>query len=210
MPKALRTSVYIDGFNLFYGALKGTTHKWLDLSALMKVLLPANRVDRIKLFTARITSRADDPRAHERQNAWLRALKANCPDVEIVFGHFLSHTTRMHLASPPRFGPRTVEVIKTEEKGSDVNLAVHMVDDCWRNRFDVAVIISNDSDLAEPMKMVRALNKATGLITPSARRASQQLVQHSSFRKILRSSHLAAAQLPETIPGTAISKPHRW
>ena len=206
----MRTHVYVDGFNLYYGALKGTPHKWLDLERLMTGLLPRNDVQAIKLFTARIKSRPDDPTVAQRQNAYLRALTAHCPRVELVFGHFLSHTTRMPLASPAANGARTVDVIKTEEKGSDVNLAVHMVDDAWRDLYDAAVIVSNDSDLAEAMKRVRALGKTTGLVTPAARRASQQLARHANFRKQLRSRHLAKAQLPEQIPGTNISRPDEW
>lgn len=206
----MRTYVYIDGFNLYYGALKGTDYKWLDVNALMSSLLPRNDILRIKLFTARITPRPNDLDAAKRQNAYLRALDAHCRNLDIIYGHFLSNNTRMYLATPPATGPRTVEVIKTEEKGSDVNLAVHMVDDAWQDLYDVGVVISNDSDLAGPMKIVRRLKKSTGLITPSKRRPSQQLLQHSSFRKTLRPAQLAAAQLPAQIPGTPISKPVAW
>lgn len=206
----MRTYVYADGFNLYYGALKGTGFKWLDLSALMSNLLPRNDIIRVKLFTARITPRPNDLDASKRQNAYLRALGAHCSNLDIIYGHFLSNATRMYLANPPVTGPRTVKVVKTEEKGSDVNLAVHMVDDAWRDLYDVGVVISNDSDLAGPMKIVQRLKKTTGLITPGKRRPSQQLLRYSSFRKTLRPAHLTAAQLPDQIPGTPISKPRAW
>jgi len=32
---ALRTRVYIDGYNLYYGCLKNSPHKWLDVRALL-------------------------------------------------------------------------------------------------------------------------------------------------------------------------------
>ncbi|MBR9824490.1 MAG: NYN domain-containing protein [Alphaproteobacteria bacterium] len=53
----MRTYVYIDDFTLYYGALKGTDYKWLDLSALMSNLLPRNNIIRVELFTARIKPR---------------------------------------------------------------------------------------------------------------------------------------------------------
>ena len=53
---------------------------------------------------------------------YLRAL-ATMPHVSVRLGHFLTSTVRMPLVAPPPGGPRTVEVIKTKEKGSDVNLA---------------------------------------------------------------------------------------
>jgi len=206
----MRTYVYVDGFNLYYGALKGTPYKWLDLSALMSNILPRNDIIRVKLFTARITPRPNDLDASKRQDAYLRAMSAHCSNLDIIYGHFLYNTTRMYLADPPATGPRTVEVVKTEEKGSDVNLAVHMVDDAWQDLYDVGVVISNDSDLAGPMEIVQRLKKTTGLITPGRRRPSQQLLQHSSFRKTLRPAQLAAAQLPDQIPGTPISRPRSW
>jgi hypothetical protein len=47
------TNVYVDGFNLYYGCLKGTPYKWLDLGALCQVLLPPNKIQRIRYFTPR-------------------------------------------------------------------------------------------------------------------------------------------------------------
>jgi uncharacterized LabA/DUF88 family protein len=47
-----------------------------------------------------------------------------------------------------------VWVDKTEEKGSDVNLASHLLRDAYTKRFEVAVLITNDSDLAEPVRIV--------------------------------------------------------
>ena len=69
-----RAFVYIDGFNLYYGALKGTHEKWLDLQAWCALLLPQHDVRGIVYCTARVTSRPDDPDSHVRQDAYLRAL----------------------------------------------------------------------------------------------------------------------------------------
>jgi len=55
---ALIANVYIDGFNLYYGCLKGTLDKWLDPAALARRLLPADTIKRIRYFTARPPSRA--------------------------------------------------------------------------------------------------------------------------------------------------------
>ena len=68
-------------------------------------------------------------------------------------------------ANPP---PRIVEVIKMEEKGSDVNLSVHLLNDAWKDRYDCAVLVTNDSDMAEAMRLVKKgfYNKKLGLITP--------------------------------------------
>jgi|SRR5665213_1848227 len=128
------TNVCVDGFNLYYGCLKGSQHKWLNLEALCRHLLPAHEIKRIRCFTAMVAAR-DDPQAPVRQNTYVRALET-LDKVSIHYGHFLTQTTRMTLAQPPAAGPKTIEVIKTEEKGSDVNVATHLVANAFRHDAD--------------------------------------------------------------------------
>lgn len=146
------TDVYVDGFNLYYGCLKGTPYKWLDLGALCQVLLPPNKLQRIRCFTAKVNGQAD-PQQPVRQGTYLRALQT-VPGLTVHLGHFLSSTAHMPPASPAPGGPRTVEVIKTEEKGSDVNLATYLLADAFRADADTFVVVSNDSDLTEPIRLV--------------------------------------------------------
>lgn len=126
----------------------------MDVHALLNVLLQRHhQIIQIEYFTARIKPTTKDPSAPQRQQAYLRALQAHIPHICIHYGHFLQHKTRMANADPP---PNTVNVIKTEEKGSDVNLAVHLLNDAWLNKYECAVIVSNDSDMAEAMRLVKA------------------------------------------------------
>ncbi len=118
------------------------------------------------------------------------------------------------LAEPPsmmlRPLPVTALVVKTEEKGSDVNLASHLVRDAYLDRFDVAVVLSNDTDLVEPIRIVTTdVGKPVGLICPSDR-PSKSLVDEASFVGHITTSRLAAAQFPDSLPGTTISKPLKW
>lgn len=125
----MRTYIYVDGFNLYYGALKNTQYKWLDLNNLFHRILPSyNEIRKIKYFTARIKNRPNNPAQANRQAIYLRALAAYSPNIDFYFGHFLSHPMRMPLANPTRT-QQYCDVIKTEEKGSDVNLAVHFLND---------------------------------------------------------------------------------
>lgn len=55
---ARRTAVYVDGFNLYYGSVKGTPYKWLDLGRLCSLLLPGDQIVYLKYFTAEIHSPA--------------------------------------------------------------------------------------------------------------------------------------------------------
>lgn len=207
----LRTIVYVDGFNFYYGEVRGTPWKWLDPAALFsKVLDPQkNLLVAIKYYTARVQPTPNDPTVHVRQDTYLRALAAHCPLVELHYGHFLRHRVRMEHANPP---PASVDVWKNEEKGSDVNLALHVVNDAWRNAYDCAVIVSNDSDLAEALVLVSQHNKTIGLVTPGApgRKTSLQLLQHADFTRRIRTWMLQNSQLPNPIPGTTIHKPATW
>ena len=148
----MRTNVYIDGFNLYYGAVKGTPYRWLDVARFCAVLLPLDTIHRIRYYTAQVKPRPHDPNQAVRQATYLRALRT-IPNLTIHEGHFLSHVVAMPSATNPA---KMVDVIKTEEKGSDVNLAAHLLRDGFTGDFDVAVVVSNDSDLLEPIRIVQA------------------------------------------------------
>ena len=107
-----RTVVYIDGFNFYYGAVKGTQYKWLDFEALCQRLLPRDQVVKIRYFTARVTARPDDPQRASRQDTYLRAL-ATLPLVQIHYGHFLTQSVRLPRANRRQGQSRTVEVLRT-------------------------------------------------------------------------------------------------
>ena len=208
----MRTYVYVDGFNLYYGSLKGTPWRWLDLVALFQeILQPHHDIVAVKCFTARVSATPRDPSKPMRQNAYLRALTTHRPEVELIFGHFLTHTVPMPRA-PATANVQKVNVIKTEEKGSDVKLAVHLLNDAWLDLYDCAVVASNDSDLAEAMRLVKHHHpaKRIGLITPGKRRPSRQLSMHADFMKPVRTSALQNSQLPDPVPGTRLCKPATW
>lgn len=207
-----RTNIYIDGFNLYYGCLKDTPYKWLDLKALFTLLLDKSQheIKKIKYFTARVSSYNGDDRSHLRQKYYLQAIEQYLPELEIYYGHFLTHPVIAKVVSPP---PNFIKIYKTEEKGSDVNLALHLLNDAWLDDFDCAILVSNDSDLAESLRLVKQHNKNIGLIFPNrdaARRPSRELSKYADFIKKIRVSHLERALLPTNIPGTKIFKPAEW
>jgi uncharacterized LabA/DUF88 family protein len=178
----LRTIVYIDGFNFYYGQLKDSRHKWLNLTKLFKTVLgEENELVKLKYFTARVQPTERDPQVNIRQDTYFRALEVYCPEVETHFGHFLRHKVFAENANPP---PNKIEIFKTEEKGSDVNLALHVLNDAWANAYDCAVIVSNDSDLATALQLVKVQHKKViGLVTPGApqRKPSWQLKKYANF-----------------------------
>jgi len=213
----MRTNVYIDGFNLFYGALKGrgTGYKWLDLGTLCRRLLPRNDIRRIRYFTARVSARPADPRLPERQQAYLRALRT-VPLLTIHEGEFKVTYPWMPVHDPtagPRVLPAKVQVIKTEEKGSDVNLASYMILDACRQDCDLSVVITNESDLCEPIRLVQEeLGVAVGIVNPHPTGKRSRAIQGTFFRQ-LRPNVVLQCQFPDVIKdadGRAIRKPAGW
>ena len=217
---AQRVSVYIDGFNLYYRALKdrkapnGGTYKWLDLTKLASALMPspAYTIAMIRYFTANVRHLPGDPGAPVRQQAYLRALRTQ-PLVTIHLGFFMAKKTRMRLVTPLSDGTKTVEVHKTEEKGSDVNLASYLLLDGFRDAYDVAAVLTNDSDLVEPVRMVRdELKKAVIILEPDPRRHSRELAAVANSFKPIREGALRSSQFPNTLTDSTgtITKPASW
>lgn len=206
----MRTVIYIDGFNLYYGSLKGTPHKWLDLCGLFDRILPdACRPVEIKYYTAHVSSLPHDPNAPVRQGVYLRALRAHCgARLQIRFGHFSVKNVWMPTADDPDV---KAKVIKTEEKGSDVNLAVDLVHDAWSDLFDCAVVVSNDADLEHALQITKQVRrKRVLLVTPGApvRKPLASLVKWAHKNYVISTADLAACQLPAQVVG--LNKPATW
>lgn len=183
-----RVIVYVDGFNLYYRALKGHQCNWLDLRALSLKLLPGYDLTGIKYFTALVNPNGHDPDQQIRQQTYLRAL-STLPDLKIIFGSFLTAERKMPEALAWRSGKYVpVTVIKTEEKGSDVNLASHMLMDGFRDRYDIAALMSNDTDLVEPLRMIRQeLGKDIALLSPSEHPSAKLMKYATTIRRIRKS-----------------------
>lgn len=172
------------------------------------LLLPKDNIQRIKYFTALVTPRRKDPDQLLRQQAFLRALQT-IPNLEIILGTFLSHEITMP-RSP--IGSGFVKVIKTEEKGSDVNLATHLLLDGFRNEYELAVVVSNDSDLLLPIRVVaEQFGKPIGLLNPQ-KDPSVALIPHVMFVKNIRKNVLKNSLFPSVLTDKngRFSKPADW
>lgn len=209
----MRTAVYVDGFNLFHSLLDGRRGaKWLDLHALASAALrPHNTIRLVRYFTARVKATDDDPGKPTRQDFYIRALRAR--DVVVHWGTFKERPKRRRLVDPPPPpASRYAEVWHREEKGSDVNLAVHMVNDAWSNAYDCAVVISNDSDLAEACHLVRSLGKVVGIIG-SPQRPATELAHCSDFYRRIDLAVVRRCQLPHVLvdaQGRQLACPDSW
>jgi hypothetical protein len=218
----LRVNVYVDGFNLYYRALKDGPHRWLDLGALASHLLTTHTVHRVRYFTARVKARAD-PQQPARQQTYLRAL-ATVPNLTIHLGTFMDKKTGARLVTPMPLGTpgvrvnpdgtHTVKVHKTEEKGSDVNLASFLLLDGFQADYEGAAVITNDSDLATPIGMVRdELRIPVFVLDPSQSNGeSRELKAVATHYRKIRVGPLSASQFPATLTDATgtITKPTGW
>lgn len=205
-----KTNVYVDGFNLYYGAVRKTPYKWLDIHKLCCLLLPQNEIYRIRYFTALVQNTPNDPTKAQRQQTFIRALET-LPNLSVHYGSFLASKVRMPLVSPTA-SQHNAHVVKMEEKGSDVNLASLLLADAFREDFEVAVVLSNDSDLVLPIKIVATeLHLPVGILNPH-KRFAVELRKVATFRKQIRKGALKASQFPDTLTDAkgTITKPSDW
>ena len=209
----MHTNLYVDGFNLYYRALKGSQFKWLDLRKLAEVLFLQDSILRVCYFTARINPRPNDLGQPQRQQAYLRAL-GTLQGLDVYYGDFRPRVKTRPLVNPVPGLPRYVTVRDSEEKGSDVNLAMRLLVDGFNGAFEQAVVITNDSDLAGPIKYVRDdLGLRVTVVNPDSANYTQQSLSNAATRvKRLRKSHLRRSQLPPTLEDAqgTITKPPEW
>ena len=188
-----------------------TPFRWLNLEKLSRFLVPELQLERIRYFTAIIPRRGDpQQQQQQRQQAYLRALRT-IPSLSIHLGRFVTLPTRLPLAHPLPGGPKTVEVLRTEEKGSDVNLATWLLTDGCRGDADVAVVVSNDSDLIAPIEMARAeLGLQVGVVITDPR--TRRSVLPADFHRRIRARQLAACQFPENMTDArdTMQRPLGW
>ena len=236
----VRTGIYIDGLNFYYGALRNTPHKWIDVHRLAHLLVPKDEIVHIRYFTAIVNPRPDDVRVPIRQATYLRAI-GTLPFVSIHLGRFTSRVKTRVLADAfephtslfnPPFRPtmlyslmwrdkvrrRTdgstrVRVVIDEEKGSDVNIGAFLVNDSARELIDKAILISNDSDLTEAIRLTRGFDVPVGVLNPHTGPTSKHLRSVASFEIPFRRNVLSRTQLPNTVldaSGREIHKPAEW
>lgn len=208
---SMRVRVYIDGFNLYYRLLKKSPYKWCNLKALSQNLIAEDDViEAIRYFTADVSPRAGDEDAPRRQATYFRALKT-IPELTIHKGKFLpKEITRPLKSDPTKF----VTVLDTEEKGSDVNLASFLLMDAFCDSFDLALVLSQDTDLLEPMRMVREeMNKAVVVGWFESTSPGKRHKKTCTSIRHVSSKHLRESQFTNPVigqGGVQIERPTSW
>ncbi len=225
----MKTNIYVDGYNLFYGCLKHSTDKWLDLKALfadniLHAQCPDSELCWIKFFTAdikaKIASRGQAAQ-HAQQN-YHRALSELYPEIiQIIKGYYSLEKARLLSYQQPPDKNKRVDVWRLEEKETDVNIALEAYRDVAKGGIQQVVFVSNDTDLAPALRAIRedfdGYVKIGVVIpvrkTPHGRPGNQSLSQYADWtRRHITDDELSSCQMPEKIPTRKrpILKPDYW
>ncbi len=205
-----RTIVYVDGFNLHYGALCGTSYEWLDLDRLFRLLRPHDDFRRIRYFSALLTGTDAVP-----QRTYLRAL-ATTPRVQTTLGRFKLRRVRCRVAGCTMPGARRFSAF--EEKRTDVTIGIQMLDDAYQDECDRLLLVSGDSDLVPAVRLVkdRFPEKRVHVYVPArneTRGAAVELRGVADSARLLPLQLLPHSQFPTRIIdpfGRRITKPAIW
>jgi len=202
----VRVAAYVDGFNLYFGlkAKYGRRYLWLDLQALAASLLrPGQTLEQVTYFTARVRN---DPDGERRQSHYLDALACHCPLVIIMSGHFQEKSRQCR-----RCGSAWTVY---EEKETDVNIAVTLLEDAVRDRYDTALLISADSDLRPAIRAMKRLRPEKGIVAAfPPRRESGDLKRAVDGFLTIGDDKIRRSQLPPVVitpTGISLHRPKHW
>lgn len=229
--ETMKTTIYIDGYNLYFGSIKNTNYKWLDVVKLFSFISnqqnPQTQVISVKYFTAPVKGKiaSHGLKAVTSQRLYHIALSVIYPEVfELIEGTFLVETGRL-----PQYKKHvqldkkdTVKVWKLEEKKTDVNITLSLYRDSAKGMEQV-ILVSNDSDLVPAFEAIKEDFPDTriGVVIPrmkengkQARPANAELSNLADWtRKHINEDELSKAQLPDIVPRKAkktIFKPDYW
>jgi len=199
-----RVIAYIDGFNLYFGMIEAGYNncKWMNLSDLINRLLrPNQNLQEIKYFTSRV---GNNPEKQKRQTTYIEALQS--VGIKIYYGHYQRDTLECNRCGNiwPSYN----------EKMTDVNIATQMLIDAYQNKYDMALLISGDSDLVPPIKALHSnfTNKRVFVVFPPKRHNnSVALVAKGSM--VIGRKKLVDSQFHNEVPkadGYVLKKPKNW
>lgn len=230
----MNTLCFVDGYNLYYGALQGSADKWLDLPALLAHILrvqsPDYRLCGVNYYTspviARLASRGQ--KSNDSQSRYIRALEARGVTVTLGKHRLAAGRAPRYIEGQKADRQEQVRIWQLEEKQTDVNLALGMYRAACRAhltepQIEQIVVVSADTDLAPALKLIRADFPALRLGVILPHRGTAQHHQREApgdlkeacdwMRRYLNDDELAAHHLPERIPlkrKPALQKPDYW
>ncbi|MBM4411527.1 MAG: NYN domain-containing protein [Chloroflexi bacterium] len=206
-----RSVIYVDGFNFYYGMVRGTPWKWLNLQRYFELVRQDDDIQELVYFTAQVGGGAG-----KRQEVYLRALDT-LPKARLVVGRYKDKTFTCGVSACPLPGPRRYRGV--EEKQTDVGIGVRMVDDAYQGRAERIVVVSGDSDLLPALRLVKHRFPEIEVIVyvpaarGSVRAAAVEMRSVADRARTLPAEPLKRSQFPpviQTPSGVTITRPPGW
>ena len=217
---------YIDGLNLFYkikelNRINKINLKWLDIKKFIFETVDSDfsnlKLDHIKYFTANISE--DSKGSLRNQQTYLKALET-LSNVKIIYGKFKKTYPRGYRYDPKNnklIEPKEkVVIMKHEEKESDVNLGIHIINDCHRQKYMKGIVlVTSDTDLTPVLRMVKKQFSDKRIIHVSMKKkGSLSLKKYADIHKRVQMNNLKNSQFPDIVinedKNLEIKKPNEW
>jgi uncharacterized LabA/DUF88 family protein len=208
-----RCTVYIDGFNWYYAIFKRRPEwKWLNIQSFFDEIRPDEEVCAIKMFSAYVEPEAQSSAARDRQKAYFAAL-CGIQRVKIVLGKYQQREVTCRASCGMKY-------LAPEEKKTDVNIAVHILNDVVKGLTDSIAVVSGDSDLEpaifwvkENYERVKITVYIPSLPEDEARRTNRAYGQHGIACRFLPLEPIPRHQLPPRmlrLSGGELTRPAEW
>ena len=212
-PVPKRSVIYVDGFNFYYGLLRSPQFsgcKWLDLGRLFSRIRQADDIQRIKYFTGYWPDSSG-----KRHAVYTKALSVD-PKIQVVLGNFKAKTLKCRVPECSFAGNRTYR--SHEEKQTDVNIALHMLDDAYQGVCDIMVLVTADSDLVPAIDLVKSRVPRMEVVVyipgPHSRYQTAVELRSSADRtRLLPGNLLRHCLLPDRVVlpgGSFVERPKTW
>lgn len=173
----MKVRTYIDGFNLYH-SLKNLGDdleylKWQDLKKLSNIFLSRNDYNFIKFFTAYPTWKQNALKKHQDYVKILEDM-----GIEVILGEFKKKTKKCSICGE--------KFITHEEKRTDVNIAIHIIQDIYKYKPEIIQLITGDTDLIPPLEMAKSLGVKIHVVIPINRNINhfKQIVHKQSNIKL--------------------------
>ncbi|NUM70490.1 MAG: NYN domain-containing protein [Ignavibacteriaceae bacterium] len=202
--KKERVIAYLDGFNLYFGMLEAgyKDYKWLDLRELVISLLKENQeLSEIKYFTSRVSN---NPDKQKRQSIYIEALESK--NIKIYYGHYQRDKIGCERCGNvwPNYN----------EKMTDVNIATQILLDGYKDKYDMAMLVSGDSDLVPPIKAIHEnFNDKRVFVAFPPKRFNNSVAIVARGSLIIGRKKLVQSQFPDEVvksDGYVLHKPIEW
>lgn len=195
---------YIDGYNLYFGLKEGGFNRflWLDVHALVsKILKPNQELIKVKYFTTLVTNNVAK---RLRQKTYLNALQSN-EMIEIHYGKFQKEKIHCYVCGN--------DYQAECEKMTDVNIATELMCDFYEDRFDMAMVISGDTDLIPPIKFINNSKNKRAFVAFPPSRVNDEVRKFSKGNWTIGRKNLADSQLPDIVTNVIeenFERPAKW